>query len=410
MRILLATVGSRGDVEPYVALARELDAHKVTLATHETFRTFVEGHGVSFAPLPGDPREVLRTEQAHELLSTGASVVRFARRFLGVLEPWFEDLAAATEPLVRRADVAGYSPLAFTVWHQAQAFGVATALTALQPFARTRAFSTVPGGGADRGRLWNLASHVLTEQLFWQPLRRPVNRWRVEALGLDPLPHAGPHRQLAESGDPQLYGFSPSLVPPPADWPDTIHVTGAWRLTEPGTLDPALGHFLDSGPAPVYVGFGSMVDRDASAMSEIVVAAAAQAGVRVVLGAGWTGLAGDTGADVMVVGETPHHLVFPRMAAVVHHGGAGTTHTAAAAGVPQVVVPFFADQPFWGHRVHQTGIGPPPVPRSDLTPERLSAAIRRATAADITARAVRIGGEVRAEQGAAAAARILGSL
>jgi sterol 3beta-glucosyltransferase len=408
MRILLATVGSRGDVEPYVALARGLAGHEVTVATHEPFRTFVEDHGAGFAPLPGDPRQVLHTEQARELLSTGPSVVRFARRFLGVLEPWFQDLAAATEPLVRRADVAAYSPLAFTVWHQAQAHGVATALAALQPFARTRAFSTVPGGGADRGRWLNLASHVVTEQLFWQPLRRPVNRWRADALGLAPLPLAGPHRQLA--GEPQLYGFSPSLVPPPPDWPDTVRVTGAWRLADPAPVDPDLVDFFDSGPAPVYVGFGSMVDRDATRMSEIVVAAARQAGVRLVLGAGWTGLAGDAGDDVLVVGETPHHLVFPRTAAVVHHGGAGTTHTAAAAGVPQVVVPFFADQPFWGRRVEQAGIGPPQIPRAALTPEALSSAIRRAVSGATVERARRLGQRIRAEDGVGTAARILESL
>ncbi|MGF1666860.1 MAG: glycosyltransferase [Acidimicrobiia bacterium] len=404
MRIAILTVGSRGDVQPYTALAIGLgDAgHDVTLATHEPFRGFVESHGVALAPLPGDPREVLGTPEAHELLASGRSIVRFAGRFLKVLKPWFHDLTRATAPLVAEADFVLYSPLAFTGWHQAKARGIGTAQAVLQPFARTGAFSTVSNGGADHGRIINRASHLVTEQLFWQPLRGEVNRWRTSELGLPAQPISGPFRELRAIAEPQLCGFSPTLVPPPSDWRREVEVTGAWFLDQPAPADPALDAFLADGPPPVYAGFGSMVDSDAGAISDLVVRAARLAGVRLVLGSGWAGLAYE-GDDVLVVGDTPHSHLFPRMAAVIHHGGAGTTHTAARAGVPQIVVPFFADQPFWARRVEALGIGPAGIPRKDLTTQLLAEAIRSSSSPGTNDRANQVGAAIAAERGVDAA-------
>lgn len=404
MRIAILTVGSRGDVQPYTALAIGLrDAgHDVTLATHEPFRRFVESHGVRFAPLPGDPREVLATPEARELLASGRSIVRFAGRFLRVLRPWFHDLTRATGPLVADADFVLYSPLAFTGWHQAQAKGIGTAQAVLQPFARTAEFSTVSNGGADHGRIINRVSHLVTEQLFWQPLRRDVNRWRVEELHLDPQPLSGPFRDLRNIAEPQLCGFSPTLVPPPSDWLPEVQVTGAWFLDQVPLVAPDLDAFLAGGPAPVYAGFGSMVDSDAGAISDLVVRAARMAGVRLVLGSGWAGLDYE-GDDVLVVGDTPHAHLFPRMAAVIHHGGAGTTHTTARAGVPQIVVPFFADQPFWARRVEALGIGPAGIPRKVLSTRLLAEAIRSGADPGMKDRASQVGAAITAERGVDAA-------
>lgn len=398
MRVCILTVGSRGDVQPYTALAVALRSagYSVTLATHEPFRGMVESHGVGFAPLPGDPRQVLMTPQARELLASGRSIARFALRFLRVLKPWFHELTRATEPIVDDSDLVVYSPLAFAGWHQAQARGIPTALAALQPFARTASFSTVSNGGADHGRLLNLASHVATEQLFWQPLRGVVNRWRVEELGLPPQPLSGPFAELRAIGEPQLYGFSPTLVPPPPDWPAAVEVTGHWQLDQPEALAPDIEAFLQAGPPPVYAGFGSMVDEDADAVSELVVAAARMVGLRVILGSGWAGLGHDD-PDVLVVGDTPHRLLFPRMSAVIHHGGSGTTHTTAASGVPQVVVPFFADQPFWGAIVERAGIGPTPIPRGRLDAATLARALTAALT--MTERARVLGGAISGERG-----------
>lgn len=406
MHLSILTVGSRGDVQPYTALAVGLQSagHSVTLATHEPFREFVESYGVGFAALPGDPRAVLATPEARELLASGRSIARFATRFLRVLKPWFHDLTQATAPLVARSDFVLYSPLAFTGWHQAQVHRIPTALAALQPFARTAEFSTVSNGGADHGPLLNRASHVATEQLFWQPLRREVNRWRVAELGLPAQAFHGPFRELRDAGEPQLCGFSPTLVPPPSDWPPSVHVTGAWFLEHAATLEPRIEDFLAAGPAPVYAGFGSMVDEDSQVVSDMVVAAARATGQRLILGSGWAGLDHDDD-DVLVVGETPHHLLFPRMAAVIHHGGAGTTHTVARAGVPQVVVPFFADQPFWGTRVEAVGVGPAPILRKRLDAASLARSI--VAASTMTGRARQVGAAIATEEGVGTAVELV---
>ncbi len=409
MKVLILTVGSRGDVQPYTALGVGLReaGHDVTLATHVPFREFVATHGLDFAPLPGDPREVLQTDEAQELLASGRSVVRFAGRFLAVLKPWFRELVASTSSLVPESDLVLYSPLAFTAWHQAQVTGTPALLATLQPFARTRAFSTVSNGGADLGGPLNLISHRMTEQLFWQPLREEVNAWRVEDLGLDPIPFLGPYKRLSLEGRIQLAGLSPTLVPPPDDWPGTIRVTGAWHLDQPEPHDAALEAFLDAGEPPVYVGFGSMVARNPEMISELVVTAARLGGRRLVLGSGWTGLGADLGDDVHVVGDTPHQHLFPRMAAVVHHGGAGTTHTAARAGIPQVVIPFFADQPFWARRVNAVGIGPAPLPRSRLAVGSLAERIGSAVAPGHSARARALSRILADEHGVEAAVAVI---
>lgn len=410
MNILILSIGSRGDVHPYTALGVGLRGagHHVTLATHEPFRSFVTGHGLGFAPLPGDPREVLHTEAAQELFTIGRSTVRFASRFLGVLRPWFDSLIDSTRGLVNGRDLVLYSPLAFTAWHQAQAEHVPALLAALQPFTRTRAFSSVPNGGADLGAPLNLLSHMATEQLFWQPLRQQIDHWRSQELGLEPLGLRGPFPELRRQGEIQLCGFSAALVPRPRDWPCTVRVTGPWILEQDSRPDVALDLFVDAGDPPVYVGFGSIVEGDARPLSEIAVEAARRAGRRLVLGAGWAGLSADLGDDVFVVGDTPHQHLFPRMAAIAHHGGAGTTHTAARAGVPQIVVPFWADQPFWGRRVHETGAGPEPIPRKRLDSTRLAVGIEQAVGDEHTHAAEALAIRIRRETGVEQAVRIIG--
>lgn len=410
MTVLVATIGSRGDVQPALALSVALRGagHDVVLATHARFRPWIEGRGIRCSPLPGDPREVIAGEDGRDLLTGGRGAVRFARRFVSVLEPWFEALVADLEPLVATADLVVYSPLAFPAWHLGRAFGIPTAMAALQPLARTRAFPAAITGGRHLGPAGNLATHLAVEQLFWQPLRRSVNRWRTAHLGLPPVPIAGPWRALRDDHEPQLYAMSPTLVPPPTDWGPSIHVTGRWTLPSANpTLDDRIESFLEAGPPPVYAGFGSMDDGAGDLLSAAVVAAARTTGFRLVLGSGWAGLDAAHHPDVLVVDDVSHELLFPRVTAAVHHGGAGTTHAALAAGVPSVIVPFFADQPFWGRRIAALGAGPAPLPRADVTPRRLARAVAAAVEAPVRERAAALGEAVRAEDGAAAAVAVL---
>jgi sterol 3beta-glucosyltransferase len=208
---------------------------------------------------------------------------------------------------------------------------------------------------------------------------------------------------------PTLYGFSPSVIPKPSDWHNT-EVTGYWFLdAATDWVPPAdLMAFLQAGPPPVYIGFGSMGSRKPEETADLVLQAIARTGQRAILLSGWGGLSkADLPETVFMVESVPHSWLFSQVAAVVHHGGAGTTAAGLRAGVPSIVIPFFGDQPFWGQRVAKLGVGPEPIPRKQLTVERLAQAIRTAvTDRGMIRRAADLGAKIQAEDGVANAVAI----
>ncbi len=274
------------------------------------------------------------------------------------------------------------------------------------PITPTREFAgaLLPGMGSLFGGAFSLLSHRLTLQIIWQAYR-PVDREvRVKLLHLPLPPRGGPLAVDGSGNTPVLYGISPSVIHPPADWDAArVHVTGYWLMGPPdGWMPPEeLAHFLAAGAPPVYVGFGSMSSRDPSATAATVLEAIRLAGQRAIIHRGWGGMhAEDLPNTVFIVDSVPHAWLFPRMAALVHHGGAGTTAAGLASGVPSIVVPFHGDQPFWGERVAMLGAGPKPIPRKRLTGEALARAIDTAASDQaMRARAADIGAQIRAEDG-----------
>jgi UDP:flavonoid glycosyltransferase YjiC (YdhE family) len=401
MRTTIFTVGSRGDVQPYVALGTALAERglEVTVATHEPFRQFVTARGLGFAPLPGDPRELLATPEAQELLRTGIGLVRFARRFVAILEPWFWKLVDAVTSIHARSDAALYTALAFPTWHLAQVDRTPTIQLSLQPLLGTSAFPAITTSFGDLGSFGNRLSHRINQQLFWQPLRSAVDQWRVRDLGLPAQGLRGPYSELASKREPIVHGFSRHLVTPPPDWPNHAIVSGHWPLRDDRPLPAETVAWLDDGPAPAYVGFGSIRDSDSEALANMAITAATRARTRLVLDSGWTGLESARSERVHVVSDSDHAKLFPRMSSVVHHGGAGTTHTAAAAGVPSMAVPYYADQPFWGRRLHEVGVGAPPLPRRQLTAAALAERMTALDGAGVRSRAAQVGQAMRSESG-----------
>jgi sterol 3beta-glucosyltransferase len=406
MRITILTIGSRGDVVPYIALGIGLRraGHEVRLATHTPFEPHVRAAGLDFSPLMGDPRALLSSERGKRWLTSGRNPIRFAAGLARILRPIVARVCAESAAAAADADAILYARLVPGA-HVAEALGVPGVAAYLQPASPTRAFSSIRAGGLELGALGNLMSHLAGEQLHVQPQLSAINAWRAGAG----LARAG---RLRTGRRPAgvLYGYSPSVLPRPADWGAGIEVCGYWVLPAPAwTPPPALADFLAAGPPPVFVGFGSMTARDPEQLAALVVRALRRAGRRGVVQAGWAGLDGPAlGDDAIAIGEAPHDWLFPRTAAVVHHGGAGTTGAGLRAGRPSVLVPFFADQPFWGARVAALGAGPAPIPRGALTPGRLAAAIRAATEdAAIRERAGALGAAIRVEDGIAAAVSAL---
>ncbi|MDH3570301.1 MAG: glycosyltransferase, partial [Gemmatimonadota bacterium] len=353
MRITILTVGSHGDVQPYVALGVGLRAagHDVRLATHEPFRSFVSSHGLEFAPLGADPKQVIAGRQGQAWLESGDSLVRFISRFLRLFRPLLEQNLADTSQACIGSEAIVYAPLAFAGYHIAEALGVPSYQASLQPATPTREFPIFPLAGKRRwGGTYNRLTYTLYEQVTWQALRPVVNRWRTETLGLPATPMMRPFREFRARRVPQLYGFSAAVVPKPRDWPDWHHITGYWFLDRPAEWQPpaAIVDFLGAGPPPVYIGFGSMIAKDPAELFDVALEAIHRTGQRGVLSTGWMGADHtDLPDDVFGIESIPHDWLFPRMAAVVHHGGAGTTAAGLRAGVPSILTPFFADQPFW---------------------------------------------------------------
>jgi UDP:flavonoid glycosyltransferase YjiC (YdhE family) len=247
--------------------------------------------------------------------------------------------------------------------------------------------------------------------MMWQNYRAADNLARRQVLKMAPAPFWGAFASLQQQKLPILYGYSPQVIPSPKDWSDFIHVTGYWFLESPSGWEPPIDlvNFLQSGPPPVYIGFGSMVNSQPGETTDLVLQALARTGQRGVLSAGWGGLKKAALPEtVCMIDSIPFSWLFPQMAAVVHHGGAGTTSMGLRAGVPSIVIPFMGDQPFWGQRVFELGVGPRPIPLRRLTVDRLVEAMRCALSDTVMReKAARLGERIRAEAGIARAVEVI---
>ncbi|MET9435510.1 glycosyltransferase [Streptomyces sp. NPDC006551] len=365
MRILIITAGSRGDVAPFTGLGRRLldVGHQVAVAAHPSFAALVGGCGLDHRPVPGDPQELLR---AWSRAASREEARALTRAYADGLADGVAEAVAGGTDLVLTAS--GPAPLSRAA---GEAFGVPVIGTYLVPAFATRQFPLPGARDVDGpGPESNLAAGRAVEKRAEGVFAGAVTRLRAR-LGL-------PAGTPPAPGDvrPVFHGFSPLVVPRPEDWPSHVEVAGYWWPARPHRWRPPaeLVDFLQAGPPPVFIGFGSMAPEQGERLSELVAAAVARAGVRAVVQAGWAGLSG-RGTDVLAVGDLPHDWLFPRTAAVVHHAGAGTTAAGLRAGVPALPVPVMADQPFWASRLYQLGVAPRPLPFQDLTAEALGAAI-----------------------------------
>ena len=413
MRILIFTFGTRGDVQPYVALGAALRArgHEVTLSTGLGFEAMIEAHGLSAAPVSIDFRDLLQMPEIQDALCTFSGKIRAWRTFRGMFRRQFDEMWEIARQA--RPDMLVAHPKGFTAHDIAEALQVVSVPTTLQPaFVPTGAFPQFMVPVANLGRTGNRLSHQAFARLSAWGQGKATGDWRQSALGLGPARRrafmAGYHP--GGRSVPHLHGYSGEIIPKPDDWGEDEHITGYWYLDQQTGWQPPddLQHFLREGPPPVYVGFGSMPAKDAERTTRSVVEALRLSGRRGVLASGWGGLASAGNSEsVHALEGVPHDWLFPRCAAIVHHGGAGTTHEALRWGRPSVICPFGVDQPFWGRQVNRLGAGPKPIAQKRLTGERLAGAIVQALDPAVAARAAEIGAAMRREGGADAAAAIV---
>lgn len=367
-KIGMLTIGSRGDVQPYVALGKGLikEGHQVTIITHGEFRDFVTDHNIGFEEIAGNPAELMSLMVEHESMNVG--LLRDASvRFRG----WITALLDSSWKVCSRLnlDMLIESPSAMAGIHIAEALKIPYFRAFTMPWTRTRAYPhafIVPD--QKRGGNYNYLTHVLFENIFWKGISGQVNKWRVESLGLSKTNLD----LLQQSKVPFFYNISPTIFPPSVDFSEWIKVTGYWFLDEkadytpPDTLREFIKKARELNKKLVYIGFGSIVVSNAKEMTKAITEAVEEAGVYCILNKGWSErLCDKPSEDVEVelpeciynAGSVPHDWLFPQLDAAVHHGGSGTTGATLRAGLPTIIKPFFGDQFFYALRVEDIGTG-----------------------------------------------------
>lgn len=442
LNVVIQVVGSRGDVQPFVALGKVLKGiygHRVRLATHPNFRPFVEEHGLEFFSIGGDPSRLMAFMVKNPGLMPGfrsmlGGDVSQRRRDVaeyiqGCWRSCYEagdgtgsdsanddvsELSGNDVPLDRRgrsfvADCIIANPPSFAHIHCAEKLGIPLHIMFTMPYSPTQAFphplANIQSTDADP-QLTNYISYAMIDLLMWQGLSDIINRFRKKCLALEPISTIWAPGMLQRLKVPHTYCWSPALIPKPRDWGAHISIAGFYFLDIASSYHPAsdLQAFLNAGPPPVYIGFGSIVLDDPNAMTELIFEAVKKTGQRVLLSKGWGGMGADELQDrtpdgVFMLGNVPHDWLFKHVSCVVHHGGAGTMAAGITAGRPTVIVPFFGDQPFWGAMIARAGAGPDPIPHKQLTADRLAEAIQFCLKAESLQRAKDLAAKIEVERG-----------
>lgn len=382
LRVTCLTIGSRGDVQPYIALCKGLmaDGHKVKIATHGEFQGWIESHGIEFGLVGGDPAELMQL-----CIENGTFTWAFLREANSKFRGWLDELLSSCWTACKDSDVLIESPSAMAGIHIAEALGIPYFRAFTMPWTRTRAYPhAFITPGQKMGGAYNYVSYVMFDNVFWKATAHQINRWRNNVLK---LPNTNLEK-LQPNKVPFLYNFSPYVVPPPLDYSDWIRVTGYWFLDE-GKADEGkekwtppkeLTDFIDKARRDekklVYVGFGSIIVPDPIKMTQEVIDAVLKADVRCVLSKGWSDrLEPASGSDaakvankekkpepvlppeIFQIKSAPHDWLFAQVDAAAHHGGSGTTGASLRAGIPTIIRPFFGDQFFFGMRVEDLGVG-----------------------------------------------------
>ena len=421
MNTLLLTYGTRGDVQPFVALGKGLReaGHNVTISTSTRFQSFIEDHGFHFEPMSDDLLAILDTDDGKEVIQEAngiLGILKAKKRLSEKVKPMQRQLLSDSWDAAQKTnpDIIIYHPKAFSAPHIAQKLDVPAAMAV--PFSFLVPTKEQPSFGLPDlgiGRWYNKLTYKFVLSMMGLMTNPFVKDWYKEQ-GMEAPDKINPLTLADGKPIPVLHCFSRHVMPRPNDWPDHAHVTGYWFLDDQEGWEPPedLKAFLETGDPPVYIGFGSMAAKDPERLGQIAIEALQKTGKRGILASGWGGLKTEDLPDtVFKIDHAPHDWLFPQMAAIVHHGGAGTTAAALRAGKPSIICPFIADQPYWGKKVHKLGVGSAPINQKTLTAEKLADAIEEVTSnPDIQRKASELGVKIKQETGVENAVSIIEEL
>lgn len=412
IRITMLTIGSRGDVQPYVALSQALmkEGHKCKIATHAEFKDFVEGYGIEHASIAGEPGALMELMIEH-----GSFSVTFLKEAMNKFGSFIKDLLESAWVACQGSDLLIESPQAMAGLHIAEALQIPYFRAFTMPWTRTRMYPHALMVTEQVGGSYNYLTYVMFDTLFWRGISSQVNKWRKEVLGLEKTNL----ELMGQQRVPFLYSVSPIVMVPPVDQPDWIHITGYWEIEKEDTFtpDPELVQFIEDARAAgvplIYLGFGSIIVANARKMTRIVVEAIRKAGVRCILAKGWTSSHSRAETrpepklppEIFAIESCPHDWLFPRVDACVHHGGCGTTGMSLRCGKPTVIKPFFGDQFFYAKRVEELSAG---LYMRKLNIQDLTKAIITVTRSEeIRSRAAAVGEQISREHGVQTAVQCL---
>ncbi len=408
MQITIVTIGSQGDVQPFIALGNRLvqRGHKVKIATLKHFREYVLTKGFEYAPIAGDAKLVIKY-----LIGEDVKPHQYFKGLNTLIDPIKEQFLKDIWNACEGSDAVIYSVLGSVAYHAAEKMNIPCFRTFFCPLDPTGEFPTMTAPLLPFGEQYNKLTYYVGDLLWNNFTRKQLNSWRVD-MGLQRIkPFTFPYRELKGKKVNTLYAFSPNIVSKPSGWEEYHHITGYWFLDEDKNWQPDddLLEFLNRGRKPIYIGFGSMVGGSFKSALEIVLESLKKTEQRAILSSGWGEL---TNADlpdyVYKVGFIPHNWLFERVSAVIHHGGAGTTAAGLRAGVPTIVIPFGGDQPFWGKRIYELGVGPKPIPRMKLNGDNLGEAISKVVNdLDMIKKAAEIGKAIKDEDGVGKAVEVI---
>ena len=415
MKLTIIAIGSRGDVQPIVALGRGLSdaGYAVRIVTLQSFESMVRGQGLEFFPVEGDAEALTNEMMLVGMKGNGLNLPRMyrgiMRTFGAITQSYQEAFAAST---LRDSDaILSQLPGGFYGYDLAEHLHVPYIALSVIPQEVTSAYplSLLPMQFS-LGGWYNRLTYSLGQQLAWHPFRKSINTFRAQ-LGLPPASFWwGNMRRMAREQVPVIQGFSKHVIPTQPEWSEHVHTTGYWTLDETGWQpSEALLKFLDAGDPPVFIGFGSMPVPDPRTTTVLILDALQQTDKRGILHAGWAKLgAAEIPDSVFLLDYAPYAWLFTRTAAIIHHGGSGTTGFALRSGIPSMVVPFTADQPFWGKRTHELGVGPFPLPFSKLTVENFAHAIHRMSRnTEMQQRAANLRDRIASENGVSQAVEVV---
>ena len=412
MNISIITIGSRGDVQPCIALGMGLlkTGHQVQIVADEIFRKPITERKLSFAPIYTNPKKFFD----EDIFKIGKNIFQLSkciREQFKIIGPrHFKEVLDALD----NVDLILFSPLASAAFHIAELKKIPCVGSYLQPVTPTKEFAPtfvheLPFWFPFK-RFFNRLLFRLNNKIYFYLVKDVINECRKEILNLEPLPWKV-YSNADLSDMPIIYGFSKYIIPRPNDWKSNVNVTGYWFLDNDSNWKPPqdLLEFIESGPPPIYFGFGSMIDKEIAVVIKIIVEVLGKTHQRGIISGGWNELSElKLPSNIFLVNDIPHEWLFPQMAVVVHHGGAGTTAAGFKAGVPSIVVPFAFDQPFWGNLVYKLGVGPKPIPRKKLTVKKLVDAINSVLdSTKFKEKATALSEKLKAEDGVATAVKII---